>query len=73
MKRNEWVPNVAEAQEFSPAFSGGLIEASSSIGAMTPAPTFSPAFSGGLIEATALSSGINAAAAVFPRVQRGPH
>ena len=58
---------------FSPAFSGGLIEAVVPGFVVLERGGFSPAFSGGLIEAFRCLPLCVRTCPVFPRVQRGPH
>ena len=58
---------------FSPALSGGLIEALRAALPARAAVAFSPALSGGLIEAGPPSVLCHTRQPVFPRVKRGPH
>ena len=73
MKLHKGAEERAMPTEFSPAFSGGLIEARRTLGRHERAGGFSPAFSGGLIEAELGGKLALERIAVLPRVQRGPH
>ena len=73
MKRLVLVLVVVVCGAFSPALSGGLIEAPYPKEKVLNRAAFSPALSGGLIEAGSVWASPSPGPGVFPRVKRGPH